>query len=425
MNELEITRQELYKERRKIKEFKATLGALHDGQQVLIPRIELLSLQAQLEGMYQLVETLTAGRPAMNIPAAAQNNQLPLHVTRFLEIMPWHPIAQQASVVTEELYEWQVYHSSQEWQSHLSYFPTFFKALPVFQPSKNGNPVDQTSKQGVFTNDKPTQRYDLTHGYFLLNQDATKGPVWKWTAPWKVHLDRPILQLSPELHDTEGWAYAKEAGHFLDPQLELLIHPQTIPTLLPILQESKTNHPILMLRRRKWTRTRVLLNYPLASEATVQFLQLQGNQHILQAQLHKTQRKLHETQTKYQLEQQQWIHKQQILEHQIKDAEQQNKKQQELWQRQKGPSISHFARINRLPVTNGDNPQESSDTTSGRSPQTRDPDHGTIVGALQRLDRIFHMHHISSAKEAAIGNLPEIEPCSDDNNMLERVFCEL
>lgn len=451
---------ELEEERRKTRELQAKIEALKKEQQlkkltkkqqkrrnssscsslsannnnnnaIKLPRRELVALQAQVEGYKQLVDTLTAGRPAMDAAAdsLARNsygfqstkpttthsrtlmepNVLPLHVVRFLEIMPWHPVAQQASTVMEELCEWQFYcYQKETWRAELKFFPAFFKALPVTKPSAHGTPVDRTNKSGVWTNDTLTQRFDLRKGYFSPNADAVKGPVWKWIGPW--HLD---TTLQHDLHDEHGWAYAREAGQILDTAYLLDPNSAVVRNTTGHSNATDTTN-VTLVRRRKWIRKRMLVDYPMASQSTLHYLALQANNQSLHVQLTKTQNALEETETNCRKEQAAWLQKQQVLEQRLQTMEKESKRQQELIDRQKGPSPLLF------PPHNNDIQHEND----------------SLQLTLKRLDQMLLLHPaedgllhrgssphhgIDSAKDGQVKitttmePAPDVEACSDDN----------
>jgi hypothetical protein len=298
---------------------------------------DYLAMQTQVEGYQQLVDELTKGKPAIaaaaknektsgrsngsrsnsrihnNDSAAAPKNKqtLPLYLVRLLEVIPWDPRAREHIFGTEEVYEWQVYDKRErKWQGHIRSFPSFFKALPVTRPKPVGNATIQEtpvrdrslllflagggggegvaaapSKHGVLTNAALTQVLNIETGFPL----PADGATWQWIGGWRVDKRVTIhhaeasdpsqagTTTAPDASatsiattairqkvdcDDNGWSYAREAQHFILNPTELAWdHPGADP-------------PERRIRRRKWTRQRLLVDYPYASERTQNYLKL-------------------------------------------------------------------------------------------------------------------------------------------------------
>jgi hypothetical protein len=192
--------------------------------------------------------------------------------------------------------------------------------LLVFLAGAGEKPVHLPTKHGVLTNAGMNYILNIEAGY-PLPQD---GGVWEWVGGWRIEKrvtasrtgdDATIDTTSPPQQqqsgadgimpvvvsnhrhsnqdgnssnnqsnsgkkvrnkvdcDENGWSYAADATHF-----------QTHPTELVwdnpggnFGHEAITTNGIVVerrIRRRKWSRQRVLVDYPHASEATKQYLKL-------------------------------------------------------------------------------------------------------------------------------------------------------
>lgn len=226
---------------------------------------DFITLQAERDGYMQLVNALTSGRPAFSQQQNANTQQLskqtkkpqtlPLHVIQLLEIIPWDPRAQQHLFGEETVYEWQIMGADKNWQSQLRYFPTVFKTLPIVvpQPGKIVGEAPTSSsppKQCVLTNTETTHILNIDKGY-PLPQD---GGDWVWVGSWRI-------DKSPDA-DAEGWSYSND--------LDLTMESSYVSEFRPPQKGTKN----FVRRRRKWSRARVLVDYPQASVYTKQYLKL-------------------------------------------------------------------------------------------------------------------------------------------------------
>jgi hypothetical protein len=199
-------------------------------------RHKLIALEAQVQGLHQLVDALTSGKPALSRESswsandgdgastaagiAASVASLPLHTLRLLEIIPWE--AHEHIFGTEVLYEWQfmVDADRHTWQSQLKHFP-FATNLPVVAPesvsvstatadgsnplktsrsskdrslleflagassatstSKGDPPVRNKGLLGTFTDEHLSCTYNLEAGYALPSEGT-----WEWIGGWRV-----------------------------------------------------------------------------------------------------------------------------------------------------------------------------------------------------------------------------------------------
>lgn len=271
-------------------------------------RHAMVAMKTQVEGFRQLVDTLTAGKPAIALASEqkARQKTLPLHVVRLLEVLPWDPRAQEHIFGQEEVYEWQTYDIRElKWQSQLRYFPVLFKSMPIIKPKAEGgrrnedeqNPANHLlvflaggdkgasapSKHGVLTNEGLTMIYNLEAGYPLPND----GGQWEWIGGWRVDKTNNSGSDSSNLpEDDQGWSYGMEAQHFL-------LRPSTLISDSRGAAEDKKRN----IRRRKWIRRRVLTDYPLASERTQQYLKLVAENARLSVVASKISDQLVETRT--------------------------------------------------------------------------------------------------------------------------------
>jgi len=262
---------------------KATLTQLKAEADQVISRKAFVAMETQVEGFKQLVDALTLGKPAIAAAAQASSSPrkraqtLPLHVVRLLEVMPWDRRAQEYIFAQEEVFEWQIYDVREnKWQSNLRFFPIQFKSLPVvkatgnqIQDSGNTNKdksllvflaggdkhSSSPSKYGVLTSDKLTQMYKIEDGY-PLPQD---GGQWEWIGGWRI--DKSVKP--SEVCDKNGWSYGVDTQSFVSLQGAALSD-----------RRDSDDKIFRNIRRRRWTRRRVLVDYPLSSERTRQYLKL-------------------------------------------------------------------------------------------------------------------------------------------------------
>ena len=261
---------------------------------------------------------------------------LPLHVTRLLEVMPWDPRAKEHIFGQADLYEWQVYDPREgKWQSHAKYFPANFQTLPVRRPVATpattttattnatdrsllvflaggniGQNVSSAKQNVVLTNERLTAAYHVAAGY-PLPQD---GGTWEWIGGWRIEKDKTFSSsstttptntitndhdnddddgdysnpqadtLSTSFSDEEGWMYASDANDF--------INKTGLSNRFDGVGEN-----VKTFRRRKWTRRRVLVEYPFCSESTRQFLAVLAENARLSLTVNKVSEQLVHTKT--------------------------------------------------------------------------------------------------------------------------------
>mmetsp|Transcript_18932 Transcript_18932/g.45708 ORF Transcript_18932/g.45708 Transcript_18932/m.45708 type:complete len:693 (+) Transcript_18932:198-2276(+) len=283
---------------------------------------DITRVEAERDGYKQIVEALTNDRPAFSTSmkyhsitehttndttttttstgtaSNTKNNrkrhgqnqndqikQLPIHIVRLLEVMPWDPRAQSYVFGHEQVYEWQVMGSADKscWKKELYHFPTFFKSLPITLPS-NGKTIQQQQqhqhqhggfmtaagevvvappKRCVLTNLDVTQLLNIDHGYPLPED----GGDWMWISNWRVEKTNDT--------DLDGWSYSNDYQ---------IMASSTYYN--EFIQPTK-GQPAVVRRRRKWTRRRMLFNYPYASTMTQEYLKLLSQKAILDVTLDK------------------------------------------------------------------------------------------------------------------------------------------
>ncbi|CAB9519682.1 expressed unknown protein [Seminavis robusta] len=292
-----------------------------EGETMSISRKHYMALQTELKGYRDLIDAMTKERPAIAAALQASTRQrffpsrvelhsvkpspsLPLHVVRLMEIMPWDPRAEEYAFAKEELYEWQFYNKRKKtWKTELRTSPKMFRELPTEEPKpeaginggSNGNNnnnhrpflafFNQDSAPPtscVLTNHRMTKLYNLQKGFPL----PENGGTWQWVGGWRVEkrisLNEDLSgsssgvsssQATKKKHkravvdcDDEGWSYAKAARHF--------VHADSKDQCWDHADDNDDGKVTRMVRRRKWTRQRALIDYPHASEATRSFLSL-------------------------------------------------------------------------------------------------------------------------------------------------------
>ena len=283
----EVTNRAFMAMETQVREFQALIDELTKGKP---------AIAAAADGSVTPAETNTTRTPSKR-PTARQHpkaSTLPLYVVRLLEILPWTPHAQQHVFFREEIFEWQFYDvREKQWISNVRCFPQFFKSLPIVRPkvgkgvigdntkdkdrglllflaggSGKNNPA-APSKHGVLTDEQMTQLLSIEEG-FPLPED---GGTWEWIGGWSI--EKRVSSQSSSLKsikqrvdcDEYGWSYAQEAQFFKENPTEW------------VWDNPGDDQPNMggfprKLRRRKWTRRRVLVDYPYASEQTKEYLKL-------------------------------------------------------------------------------------------------------------------------------------------------------
>ena len=232
-------------------------------------RKEYIQLQTEKDGYLQLLDALLkdnkpAFQSAMSDETNSQQQQhqqtLPLHVLRMMEVIPWDPRAKPHLFGEEQLYEWQLYSTGDKsWKiKNLRHFPhtTKFRQLPCTIPKPNfvvgEAPTSSSPPKGncVLTNIEVTHLLNIDQGYPL----PTDGGVWKWVGGWRIDKNQNT--------DNDGWSYSNSRN---------INDESSYYDQLRMPTKGQAN---LLKRRRKWTRLRALVDYPQASESTVEYLKL-------------------------------------------------------------------------------------------------------------------------------------------------------
>ena len=236
----------------------------------IVSRKDWIALKTEKDGLVELLDALLSETPAFQ--AAKKTTSLPMHALRLLEIMPWDSRARQHAIGKEELYEWQVFQKQKnQWVQHIRQFPPLFRNLPVVQP----NPGQETDvkRKGIFgdiiyppkhvvlTDAKLSYVVNIDKGYPLPDD----GTTWEWVAGWRVDRHVQVLEKERSMDcDDQGWSYALNPTDF--GVRELCWDGAT----------DDNGDVIRPYRRRSWTRRRVLVSYPNASQPTLEYLQLLG-----------------------------------------------------------------------------------------------------------------------------------------------------
>jgi hypothetical protein len=225
---------------------------------------DFITVLTERDGYKEILDALTQDRPAFT-QQVRSSSSLPIHIIRLLEVMPWDSRAQQYMFGLEQVYEWQVYSADKKWHKELRFFPAVFKSLPIVVPSPGIKTVTEQSskhfpfgggvappKQCVLTNLEATTILNIDKGYPLPESD---GGDWTWVGPWRIGKSNDT--------DERGWSYSNE--------VEILSDPSTYYCDFRVPEKGRPN---MVKRRRKWTRLRVLIDYPYASTMTKEYLKL-------------------------------------------------------------------------------------------------------------------------------------------------------
>lgn len=276
--QIRVLQEELHSQRRK--NSKSTKASVKDYTQVVTER----------DGYKEILDALTEDRPAFATAIQQENNNrtnattLPIHIIRLLEVMPWDSRAQQYIFGMEQLYEWQIYGADKKWKGReLRQFPTFFKTLPIVVPTpgKTVHEIPKTSlpfggiappRQCVLTSIDVNTILNIDNGYPLPED----GGAWTWVGSWRVEKNTHT--------DVQGWMYSNDA--------QVLADPKTYHNEFRLPERGQPN---LMKRRRKWTRLRVLIDYPYASNMTREYLKMVAEKATLDVNVDKLSGQLVET----------------------------------------------------------------------------------------------------------------------------------
>ncbi|CAB9498470.1 expressed unknown protein [Seminavis robusta] len=182
-------------------------------------------------------------------------------------------------------------------------------------------------RQVVLTNSTLTQRYALraTEGY-PLPKPNTSG-TWKWVGQWKIDKQHINAQGGEDMDasatsdglrcDADGWTYAREASHFVLWNAHKLWGRQDDASNCTCRSKPQTFAPDHcgphcryndelqqqhgpLLRRRKWIRQRVLVDFPYASKSTLEYLRIHAENASLSLATYELAGRLRETTTTYQ-----------------------------------------------------------------------------------------------------------------------------
>jgi hypothetical protein len=291
--QVRVLQEELHSQRRK--NSKSTKTSVRDYTQIVTER----------DGYKEILDALTEKRPAFataalqekkigtsspqqqqhrNHNSNSNSSTLPIHIIRLLEVMPWDSRAKQYIFGMEQLYEWQIYGVDKKWKGkELRQFPTFFKTLPIVipTPGKTVTEVPRSNlpfggiappKQCVLTNIEVNTILNIDQGYPLPED----GGGWTWVGPWRVEKNTHT--------DEQGWMYSND--------VQVLPDPQTYNNEFRLPEKGQPN---MMKRRRKWTRLRVLIDYPYASTMTREYLKLVAEKATLDVNVDKLSGQLVET----------------------------------------------------------------------------------------------------------------------------------
>lgn len=181
-------------------------------------------------------------------------------------------------------------------------------------------------EKSVLTDGDLTHVINITNGVSLPDD----GGTWQWVGCWRIEkrvivyagsgregMDNKGHRQTALDCDEEGWSYAMDAIDYLRDNPEELCHEHPGMVQDKVTLEKATflsgNHvvrhmvPLRRVRRRKWTRRRVLVDYPFASEQSRHFLRLLAQNASLAVaanrisdQLVETKMKLADTQLKTQ-----------------------------------------------------------------------------------------------------------------------------
>lgn len=248
-----------------------------------------------------LVGALTTGVDAITLAANNAEGTLPLHIVRFLEVMPWDDRVQDYISVEEEVVQWQAFDTRTGFWSdkRMKSLPQF-RYLPInnmddteipFSPvGKIQQAIDSFGSNASFVTDRAySQILDLTHGFPL----PTKGE-WEWISNWRI--ESSSLKTSSS-NGNESWEYSDEIKYLLakDNGSGLTSHvPRTTSRF----------------RKRIWKRCRVLTSYPGISQRTRQMLKMNSHNSKLTLALSKLHDQVNDMQNK--LTRQEEVHEKEI-----------------------------------------------------------------------------------------------------------------
>ncbi|GKY94810.1 hypothetical protein MPSEU_000446200 [Mayamaea pseudoterrestris] len=315
---------ELDKERKKRAELEAKVRALEAQQEERSGKHKLLALQYQVDGYQQVIHALTESKPALSA-ANVRQCTIPIHILRLLEIIPWDARAHEFIFQDECLYEWQIYFEDQ-WQTQLRYFPAAIRNLPLVKSTTKSTITASrsSSTSGVISTHAspmtPTRQHSL---HSSSNRDAeptlskhhhaqsdgggssdsssnllavlaganstTSKP--RFTPPTIVMTDMNVSKLYHTPNDdymlpallnggtwewVNVWHVGEHAkwvyGSTVQQVIAELQHAETLNTALTRHDNPEVSPATRLLRGRRWTRRRVLVEYPNMCHATKAYL---------------------------------------------------------------------------------------------------------------------------------------------------------
>lgn len=335
---------ELDKERSKRAELEAKVRALEAAQEASSSQRELLVLKYEVEGYKQIINELTASKPALLM--TTRQCTIPFHIIRLLEILPWDPRAHDFIFRNDNLYEWQI-HIDKEWQSQLKYFPAAIRNLPIvkavsaksndprnldlsipspFNPmarvhassslqsmdqvssnatrhdpdgSHHHNPLLATLAGGkprfpppltVMTDLSVSRVYHTPNDDYPLPRSSANMGTWEWIGTWEPEVRQP--RVGDDERQENGWVYGSTIQQVTSQFKEIdgdRLRDATAMNGNPI--------PRRLLRCRRWARRRVLVEYPHMCDSTGAYLRQLADRSQLAARCRVLTEQLRESQT--------------------------------------------------------------------------------------------------------------------------------
>ena len=273
-------------------------GTKTRGSQFLIKQ-----LSTERDGYLDLINALTSDNVAVTLSSQNSPGVLPLHIVRFLEIMPWDDRAQDYLSAEEEVHQWQAWDlKTKSWSDKKIRLVPLFSSLPISKMEKCASYEESETQSSGFVPSSPVKKIqhafdayvlsgrvltnasvshvlDLAHGYPL-----PESGIWEWIGNWS--LKDTVSSAgggSNIVDDEEGWTYSD--------QLESLIsgdHGR--------MENDAT--PTSRFRKRVWYRRRVLVAYPGISQGTRQMLNMNAHNAKLTFAVSKLHDQVHGMQNK-------------------------------------------------------------------------------------------------------------------------------
>ena len=283
----------------------------------------LRKLTTERDGYLTLIDALTisssTGTDAISLSSKRAPGTLPLHIVRFLEVMPWDERCQDYISTLESVCQWQAFDTRIGcWSDKRMMGVSTFKQLPLLKlgmddtgnsynngiisnafelfagnsSSGNGN---GSGSGTVVTNQACSHILDLTNGFPLPHQGT-----WEWVGNWCLGgVNAPVRQGVVGMEE-EGWTYADSLHALLPNDGNNSSSGSNSGNGNSASASSNGTQDRAVstsrFRKRTWQRRRVLISYPACSQRSKQMLSMNAHNAKLTLALSKLHNQVHDMQ---------------------------------------------------------------------------------------------------------------------------------